>query len=144
MATLISRQRTRDTSSTGKTSNPQWENMCLSSLRIGNQEDLHSDGGPKMHHGKAPSPRRASTGCGTQARWDPTAKLAVPTDMVKVVLSGKQHPERFSRVYGSYRMRPFVQAPQQCFNCQRFGHMARTYWRENQTCRYCDGSHPSS
>ena len=53
------------TSSTGRTSFPQWENMCISSPRIGNQEDLHSDGGPKMHHGKAPSTRRASTGCGT-------------------------------------------------------------------------------
>ena len=44
-------------------------------------------------------------------RWDPVAKLAVPTDMVKVVLSGKQHPARFSRGDGSYRMRPFVKAP---------------------------------
>ena len=49
----------------GRTANPQWENMCLSSLRIGNQEDLNSDGGPKMHHGKAPSLRRASTRCRT-------------------------------------------------------------------------------
>ena len=77
-------------------------------------------------------------------RWDSAAKVAVPTDMVKVVLSGKQHPARFSRGYGSYRMRPFVKAPQQCFNCQRFGHMARTCWRDTQTCRYCAGSHPSS
>ena len=77
-------------------------------------------------------------------RWNSAAKLAVPTDMVKIVLTGKQHPARFSRGYGSYRMRPFVKAPQQCFNCQRFGHMARTCWRENQTCRYCAGSHPSS
>ena len=77
-------------------------------------------------------------------RWDSAAKLAVPTDMVKVVLSGKQHPAGFSRAYGSYRMRPFVKAPQQYFNCQRFGHMARTCWREKQTCRYCAGSHPAS
>ena len=77
-------------------------------------------------------------------RWDATAKVAVPTYMVKVVLAGKQHPARFTWGYGSYRMRPFVKAPQQCFNCQRFGHMARTCWRETQTCRYCAGSHPSS
>ena len=77
-------------------------------------------------------------------RWDASAKVAAPTDMVKVVLSGKQHPARFTRGYGSYRMRPFVKAPQQCFNCQRFGHMARTCWRETQTCRYCAGSHPSN
>ena len=77
-------------------------------------------------------------------RWDPTAKLAKPTDMMKVTLSGKQHPPRFSRGYGSYRMRLFVKKPQQCFNCQKFGHMARTCWKEGQTCRYCAGSHPSS
>ena len=77
-------------------------------------------------------------------RWDATAKVAVPTDMVKVVLAGKQHPARFTRGYGSYRMRPFVKSPLQCFNCQRFGHTARTCWRDSQTCRYCAGSHPSS
>ena len=44
-------------------------------------------------------------------RWDAAAKVAVPTDMVKVVLAGKQHPARFTRGYGSYRMRPFVKAP---------------------------------
>ena len=75
--------------------------------------------------------------------WGSAARLAVPTDMVKVLLSGKQHPARF-RGYGRYRMRPFVKAPQQCFNCQSFGHMARTCWRENQTCRYCAGRYPSS
>ena len=30
-------------------------------------------------------------------RWDAVAKVAVPSDMMKVTLSGKQHPERFSR-----------------------------------------------
>ena len=77
-------------------------------------------------------------------RWDATAKVAVPTDMVKVVLAGKQHPARFTRGYGSYRMRPFVKSPLQCFNCQRCGHTVRTCWRDSQTCRYCAGSHPSS
>ena len=48
-----------------RTSIPQWENMCISSPGIRNQEDLHSDGGPNTHHGKAPSTRRASTGCRT-------------------------------------------------------------------------------
>ena len=62
----------------------------------------------------------------------------------EVVLSGKKHPEGFIRGYGSYRMQPFVKAPEQCFNRQRFDHMARTCWRETQTCRYCVGSHPSS
>ena len=60
------------TSSTGRTSNPQWENMCFSSPIIGNQEDLHSDGGPKMHHRKAPSTRRASTGCRTYDALGPS------------------------------------------------------------------------
>ena len=77
-------------------------------------------------------------------RWDTVAKVAVPTDMMKVTLSGKQHPERFSRGYGSYRMRPFIKAPQQCHNCQKFGHVARACWKDSQTCRYCAGGHPSS
>ena len=44
---------------------PQWENMCFSSPGIGDQEDFHSDGGPKVHHGKAPPTGRAGSGCGT-------------------------------------------------------------------------------
>ena len=40
--------------------------------------------------------------------------------------SRKQHPVRFTRGYGSLRMRPFVREPLQCFNCQKFGHQART------------------
>ena len=34
--------------------------------------------------------------------------------------------------------------PTTVLNCQKFGHMARTYWKENQTWRYCAGNHPSS
>ena len=77
-------------------------------------------------------------------RWDLVAKLAVWPDMMKLTLSEKQHPARFSRGYGSYRMIPFLKAPPQCFNCQTVGHMARTCWKESKTCRYCAGSHPSS
>ena len=40
-------------------------------------------------------------------------------------------------------MRPFVKGPQQCFNCQKFGHHARTCRSEIQTCRYCAGRHHS-
>ena len=132
------------TSSIVRTSNPQSENMCLSSPRIGNQEDLHSDGVPRCITAKLLLQDEQVQDAERMTRWDPVAKLAVPTDMVNVMLSGKQHPARFIRGYGSYRMRSFVKAPQQCFNCQRFGHMARTCWRENQTCRYCAGSHPSA
>ena len=41
-------------------------------------------------------------------------------------------------------MRPFVNRPLQCFNCQKFGHQARTCRSEVHTCRYCAGRHPSS
>ena len=44
---------------------PQRENMCFSSPGIGDKEDFHSDGGPKVHHGKAPPTGRAGSGCGT-------------------------------------------------------------------------------
>ena len=77
-------------------------------------------------------------------KWDNNAKMSTPTDMVKVVLTGNTHPARFTRGYGSYRMRPFVYGPPQCFNCQKFGHHARTCPQERETCRYCAGNHPSS
>ena len=41
-------KRREITSAIGRSSIPQWENMCFSSPGIGNQEDLHSDGCPKM------------------------------------------------------------------------------------------------
>ena len=50
-------------SSPSRTSNPQWENMFLSSPRLGPQENLHTYGGSEMHHGPAPSTRRASPRC---------------------------------------------------------------------------------
>ena len=132
MATLISRRKDeRSRALLADLRTLQWENMCFSSPGIGDQEDFHSDGGPKVHHRKAPPTGRAGSGCGK-------------IDMVKVVLAGKQHPARFTRGYGSYRMRPFVKSPLQCFNCQRFGHTARTCWRDSQTCRYCAGRHHSS
>ena len=37
-------------------------------------------------------------------------------------------PPRFTRGYGSYRMRPYIREPLQCFNGQKFGH-------EDCTCR---------
>ena len=48
--------------------------------------------------------------------------------MMKVVLSGKQHPPppRFIRGYGSYRLRPYIREPRQCFNFKNFGHADRT------------------
>ena len=123
---------------------PQWENMCFSYPGIGDQEDFHSDGDPKCITEKLLLQDEQVLDAERMTRWDATAKVAVPTDMVKVVLAGKQHPARFTRGYGRYRMRPFVKSPLQCFNCQRFGHTARTCWRESQTCRYCAGSHHSS
>ena len=63
--------------------------------------------------------------------------------MVKVVLIGKEHSFRFTRWYGSFRMGPFVKGPQQCFNCQKFGHHTMTCSSEIQTWRYCTGRHHS-
>ena len=77
-------------------------------------------------------------------KWNTEKKQAEPTNMMKIVLVGKQHPARFTRGYGSFRMRSFVSRPLQCFNCQKFGHQARTCRSEVQTCRYCAGRHASS
>ena len=70
-------------------------------------------------------------------------KLANLTDMVKLVLTGKEQSARFTQRYGSFRMRPFVKGPQQCFNCQKYGHHARTCRSEIHICRYCAGTHHS-
>ena len=69
--------------------------------------------------------------------WNNNTKLANHTDMVKVVLTGKEHSVRFTRGYGSFRKRRFVKGPQQCFNCQKCGHHARTCRSGIHTCRYC-------
>ena len=76
-------------------------------------------------------------------QWNNNTKLANHTVMEKVVLTGKEHSVRFTRGYGSFRMRPFVKGPQQCFNCQKYGHHAMTCRSEIQTCRYCAGRHHS-
>ena len=53
-------------------------------------------------------------------------------------------PRPFHQRIGSFRLRPFVSRPLQCFNCQKFGHQARTCRSEAQTCRYCAGRHESA
>ena len=77
------------------------------------------------------------------SKWDSEKKQKVPANMVKIVLKGKQH-KRFSRSFGSYRLRPFIRAPMQCFNCQKFGHQARCCTREAPVCRYCAKDHNSA
>ena len=77
-------------------------------------------------------------------KWNTEKQQAEPTNLVKIVPVGKQHPIRFTRGNGSLRLRPFVSRPLQCFNCQKFGHQARTCRSEVQTCRYCPGSHASA
>ena len=77
-------------------------------------------------------------------KWNIEKQQAEPTSMVNIVLVGKQHPGRFTRGYGSFRIRQFVNKPLQCINCQKFGHQARTCRSEVQTCRYCAGRHASA
>ena len=76
-------------------------------------------------------------------KWNNNTKFANHTDMMKVVLTGKEQSARFTRGYGSFRMGPFVKGPQQCFNCKKFSHHDRTCRSEVQTCRYCAGRHHS-
>ena len=58
-------------------------------------------------------------------------------------LTGKEHSARFTRGYRSFRMWLFVKGRQQCFNCQKLGHHARTCRSEIHTCRYCAVRHHS-
>ena len=77
-------------------------------------------------------------------KWNTEKQKSELTNMIRVVLVGKQHPVRFTRGYGSFRMRPFVREPLQCFNCQKFGHQARTCRSDVQTSTYCAGRHASN
>ena len=119
------------------------KNMCLSSPRIVNQENLHSDGGSKDASRQAPSTRRASTGCRTHDLLGPSGQTGSPHGYGEGCPLREATPGKVQQGYGSYRMRPFVKAPQQYFNFQKFAHMARTCWRETKTCRYCAGGHKS-
>ena len=76
-------------------------------------------------------------------RWCKQSKSAQPTEMVKVQLAGKEHAPRFTRGYWSYKMRTFNPGPLQCFNCQKYGHLAISCIREVPTYRYCAGPHTS-
>ena len=51
-------------------------------------------------------------------KWNTEKQQAEPTNMVKIVLVGKQHPVIFTRGYGSFRLRPFVSRPLQCFTAR--------------------------
>ena len=76
-------------------------------------------------------------------KWNNKTKLENHTEIVKVVLTGKEQSARFTKGYGSFHMRPFVKGPQQCFNCQKFVYHARTCRSEIVICRYCTGRHHS-
>ena len=128
------------TSAISRSSIPQWENMCFSSPGIGNQEDFHSDGGPKMHH----ETRRASTGCGTHDALGLSRQGGCSHRHGEGCALQEATPGKVQQGVRELPNSTIRQGSQQCFNCQRFGHMARTCWRETQTCRYCAGSHPSS
>ena len=69
-------------------------------------------------------------------KWNSKTKLANHTDMVKVNLTGKIYQGEWS-----FRMRPLVKESQQCINCQRLVHHARTCRSEIHPCRYCTGRH---
>ena len=49
-------------------------------------------------------------------KWNTEKQKSEPTNMVNVLLVGSQHPVRFTRGYGIFRMRPFVREPLKCLN----------------------------
>ena len=103
------------------------------------QEDIHLDGSLILHNGENPPAGRYGTRGHTDDKVEQHTQLANYTDMVKVVLTGKEQSAIFTIWYGSFRMRPFVKEPQQRINCEKFGHHARTCRSEFQTRRYCAG-----
>ena len=87
--------------------------MCFSSPGIGDQEDFHSDGGPKVHHGNAPPTGRAGSGCGTHDAFGmQPPKWRFPQDMVKVLSSpGSQHPAKVHQGVWELQNAPIRQEP---------------------------------
>ena len=75
-------------------------------------------------------------------RWCKQSKSAQPTEMVKVQLAGKEHHPRFTRGYGSYKMKTFNAGL-----CNVSTSRSTGIWPfhafEIPTCRYCEGPHTS-
>jgi len=63
-------------------------------------------------------------------------------DSLSVMLQFEEErlPERVKIGYISYPVRAYVRAPLRCYNCQRYGHIAKVC-KAKRRCARCGGEH---
>ena len=67
-------------------------------------------------------------------------KKWIPSDSVKIAFSGVDLPFAVTIYHSYYKVKPFVAAPLQCYNCQRIGHTSKTC-KSAARCLHCGGAH---
>lgn len=60
---------------------------------------------------------------------------------IKITFSGNKCPNFVSVNYIRYSIRPFIENPMQCYNCQRIGHTSKSCKATTPRCLLCGGSH---
>ena len=68
----------------------------------------------------------------------------VPTMSVKILWKEKTIPHRVQiRFLGRFETKPWTPEPNQCYKCQKYGHIAKACTALNSKCRICGESHQS-
>ena len=68
----------------------------------------------------------------------------MPTKCIKIGIPGQQLPEHIYVGYIRYQVKPYVEAPYQCYRCQGFGHGAAMCTARLEKCVICAGNHRMS
>ena len=124
-----------------RSNEPQLERVFLPTHGHYVQKDLHLDGSPILHNGRTPPTGRYGTRGHTDDKVEQLQhKIGKP----------HRHGEGSFDSEGTHQKVRELQnkalcekGPQQCFNCQKFGHHASKCRSEIHTCRYCAGRHHS-
>ena len=63
-----------------------------------------------------------------------------PTSIYILTFFGTSLPDKIKAGYNSLPVVPYVQKPQQCFKCQKYGHQKK-FCKNNAVCAHCGGDH---
>ena len=86
----------------------------------------------KEGHGKIVHIERLKKRSGNNS-WEDSTSL-------KCIFEADKLPIAITIAHSYYRVRPYVEEPRRCYNCQRFGHMAGSC-RSSTKCRICGENH---
>ena len=67
----------------------------------------------------------------------------VPSSVIKITFTGKRLPKAVKIAHSYYPIRPYVNEPIMCYNCQRLGHRSINC-KAKMRCLLCGGSHNKS